>query len=134
MQEGKKLDALVAEQVMGWKPWRSSRLSGLAKPDLWRTDDRDHPTIRMEDWRPSMEIADAWRVVEFLRSRGWAITVRHMPLGVGYELDGHNFPDKPGHRGMAAVAFSYTGLYWAVADTVPHAICLAALKTPGVPR
>ena len=133
MEAGRKLDALVAEKVMGWRKERmflAEHNYGRDLPDrgdwVWRTpgqkgyrwlvrgasfqDDDEKP-----GFHPSTDIAAAWEVVEKVR-----LSVIPHPNGwhASYldERDSANF----------------RFLYAAVAPTAPHAICLAALKAKGI--
>jgi hypothetical protein len=67
---GRDLDVLVAEHIMGWKPWRSPVARLLDEPDCWETDDPECPSVRRSGWCPSADIAAAWDVVRKMRSGG----------------------------------------------------------------
>ncbi len=113
MNPGRELDALVAEKVMGLKP----ELIEYMHPFLGKfTIDQTQMNPFM--WAPcfSTDIASAWDVVDKLRPLGlWIIShddwygaafAENDTLGVEYNLE--------------------------EGQSVPHAICLAALKTYGI--
>lgn len=121
LKPGPELDALLAEKVMGWVladvgPYKDS---GWNYPDgtwteYWTTEkaSRECP-----GFSPSEDIACAWEVVEKLISQDHYVSV------FSSEWSG---PDRPKAPGWACqVSSDDTSL----ADSAPHAICLAALKT-----
>lgn len=96
-----QLAALVAERVMGWK---------LSPAKAWWCRP-DSDAIAVEDWRPATSWADAGRVLEKMREGGWLWMMEHTDAGrCGYV-----------RAGVGTHARS-------TADTVPRAICIAALK------
>ena len=126
---GRELDALVAEHVEGWTwdPWkggnRIERVLMAPKPttvmlfvgayvlagELVITDNLPHY---------STDIAAAWQVVEAMHGRGLRYAIKGYFEGVashGCIFDDENWVDS-------------NPLYKAVAETVPLAICRAALK------
>lgn len=128
MEVGRELDALVAEKVMdepvnrserGWHTIGPRRL--LIGPARCRYSD--------QIWSPSLRIADAWEVVERLRSSELAFTwgarrdvaITQMDRLEGgqwvVETDGNPTETRPNGTRVLGLA-----------DTAPHAICLAALK------
>lgn len=132
MEAGPKMDALVAESVMGW-----SRRDTDAGPQ-WvdaegtlthRAVTFSHDHIMWIGWRPSVDIAAAWDVVEALRTRR-----RNLILN-----DGTHHP--PTYEVQAGIdehgpwtfcAFELDGginSRSARAMTAPLAICRAALLT-----
>jgi len=133
MKPGRELDALVAENVMGWKRVRwmdwKQKIADETRTSLtysWHDangdmtenaedmDDYYNPTYA---WSPSTDIAAAWEVVERLAltfEMGW------LPTDKGFSWDA-SFGEK---RGSEEGTTTY-------ADTAPHAICLAALKACG---
>lgn len=112
---GRKLDALIAEKVMGY-------------PDKLKADKYDNVYRKSGDsWiataipNYSTEIAAAWEVVEKMRLQGFFTSVTDLSLDSGIEDWSWSFVDiKTGSR-------RYNGR-----GTAPHAICLAALKAKGV--
>lgn len=115
---GRELDALIAEKVMG--------LRIEHREPYWTHSDPHQLPIPTY----STSIADAWEVVEKLRSDDFNATVECCPeshdLGDGEQCyadffcGDSNGPHKPGTK---------HGQAWAA--TAPHAICLAALATVG---
>lgn len=121
------LDALVAIHVMGWTPATSPATS--RDPECWITNDRHQSIIRRKHWRPSDDIAQAFQVIEAMRSQGWS-------FACGDHLDGTNDAD----------ALGAIGPWWceflrgedggsAYGDALPRVIgdaALTALKASGV--
>jgi hypothetical protein len=126
---GAELDALVAEQVMGWPLWRPESRGG-AVLESWGFDahgrvqkvvERRETTAGREGWwtcpelwSPSTDIAAAWEVV----------TDVSRTLKVEVYRDGHTTT-----FWMCSIEHddnSEAG--YAVAETAPLAICRAALK------
>lgn len=129
MQAGRELDALVAEKVMGWSlnahgEWLNSDQSFTG----WHTNeskyDPCHNCGRSNLWHPSTSIEAAWEVVEKMGG----VFRMSTTLGGQYRV---TFSD--------VTVDSYSEEYdvgrkydkEALADTAPHAICLAALKAVG---
>lgn len=114
---GRELDALVAEQVMGWKRVEKGHVY------FWRTKEmvaellREHPDVLAVDYFPcpyfSTEIAAAWEVVEELARRCWHLSLDYPSGNSRWEWMACFRPQPPG-------SFVY-------ADTAPVAICRAAL-------
>ena len=133
MKPGRELDALVAEKVMGWK-----NCNPVATWDRWEYGDPGDDWTDVEnEWcrgygvspynkyfmipfpRYSVNIADAWAVVEKMQASGF-----HYLLFCSHE------------SGLSAATF-YLGPADGSDDVkssmyAPHAICLAALKAVGV--
>ncbi len=123
MKPGRELDALIAERVMGFiriditindeqkplvtKEWLDEWDGELSDAYWWGRD------IYQSVPHYSTQIADAWLVVEKLRSESIAMVVSTY-----------------GAREYSSCHFLYKGVcsetYWAA--TAPLAICLAALK------
>ena len=115
MNAGRELDALVAVKALGWE-W-------IDAMEMWY-DTSDSHTMLTSDELPefSTDIAAAWHVVEHLdRTRntwidrlqkegmeGWGLI---LASGTGYSVTHHQVH---------------------LAETVPLAICLAALKAVGI--
>lgn len=114
MEAGRKLDALIAEKVMGWVPYESDLTEGWSTQAgelrVWATSFKEDNRAELL-WRPSVNIAAALEVAEkihdiqprfvleaqpFVRPRVWWCSVY-------------------GHDRVEA-------------STAPLAICLAALK------
>lgn len=103
MKAGRELDALIAEKVMGW------RFVNIGGPAFIWVPPYAHPQVNALGLAPpkfSEDIGAAWKVVEKIRKPGqsWNFQI---------------FSD-----GTCEAEF-----YEPVrAETMPHAICLAALK------
>jgi hypothetical protein len=114
LKPGRELDALVAEKVMGYKvtDWPTGKefpiTSAIAAGVLSEFQQSRIPSY-------STDIAAAWQVVDKMKSLGCFIKV-------------HNCD----HRGEWGCWCTHPGRVlsesFAVEDTAPHAICLAALK------
>jgi hypothetical protein len=120
---------MVAEKVMGALWWRSSatgrRALFLEMPPEWFKERADGTEPLVGDFATyggfpnySTDIASAWHVVEWVPGRS-----EYFELTRAFGLDGlgnwkwqarFNVADERGH-------------VYALADTAPHAICLAAL-------
>lgn len=100
MSAGRELDALVAEKVKGG----GHRPGGAAVC----------PSVPPY----STDIAAAWQVVERFRRAGWRAEVRTGPDGY------HECSLEPPDTDPMDHAYHIGAL----GDSVPHAICLAALK------
>jgi hypothetical protein len=122
MEAGPKLDALIAENVMGWK-----RQENIA----WRTphvylyvDHNGHIRLPEEVPHYSTDISAAWQVVEAIERRGWFVEVGLCNAEYG-----------PKKRAWCQVGvYGDNGAYVGEAyeDTAPLATCLAALRAIGV--
>ncbi len=127
MKAGRELDALVAENVMGWHVYESGRCSLMARQTLPDGDEIEHIIATTHPWEtadysPSTDIAAAWQVVEKLMEKGWTVT-----------LAPRQFEKYPENRfkfhGCRMVGDPQTMQSFSDhADTAPLAICLAALK------
>jgi len=96
---GPELDALIATKVMGWGIIHYAGHQIIQRPG-----------ITMNEWSPSQSIADAWEVVEKLKhADNFEIAFYEGEWVVGSYVN-----DEP--------------IWEASAATLPHAICLAALK------
>jgi hypothetical protein len=131
---GRELDALVAEKVLGCKPFLGT--DGVTKYcNCGRTssfDDGAHE-MRSGGLKPySTSISAAWEVVEKLSQQS-----RILQLIQAEEGDYNRETGKP--RGWFAhlprkhwdLASAYGPYDWTEGDTAPHAIALAALKAVG---
>lgn len=116
---GRELDALVAENVMGWPVFDCPMahtfphvvFDGLDVV-LFRSKDQVG-----ENWEPSTSIEEAWQVVDRLCSSFYLRWDDSACLW---------FADMDQKRRIAEDCRGR-----AYADTAPHAICLAALKAVG---
>jgi hypothetical protein len=134
---GRELDRLIFERVMGFDPaWWTDDWAGHhveANGQTWHI-------ARADDY--STEMAAAWQVVDKLRESDWLVVIKAMPAGIPFLFDDGD-RDLKLHR-EAFVSLTYVG--WQrpdapeaahrrhfannpmqAADTVPHAICRAAL-------
>jgi hypothetical protein len=107
MEAGRKLDALVAEKVMGWKD------------KVLTTEDEGIAIIESFDnifkFSPSTNIADAWKVVEKIQEKFW---IKLVGYGEGFIC---TLTGKGDNTLKTAVDET----------TAPLAICLAALEAVG---
>lgn len=106
MKAGRELDALIAEKVMGWE-----RLEKILHPP---------GPYEMNAWgnmipHYSTDIDAAWEVVEKMHSMRLQTSIITTEKGVSVTIDEFycHSPDET------------------IAETAPHAICLAALKALG---
>lgn len=106
MEAGRKLDALMATKVMGWKD------SGLG----YETPEGGRISYT---WSPSTDLRTAWQIVEKLRK--WSDG--HFTL-LAFTTNWRAGWDTPDPED----AFDGSFRRFVVAETAPLAICLAALK------
>lgn len=117
MLVGGELDALVAENVMGWRLERTGGTGKYRDAMRW-VDDRGAVVAEVDwHWKPSIDIADAWQVVEKLRSLGYDVNVL---------IDAATDVKRP--YACEVSRTGWCGSEWESATTAPHAICLAALS------
>jgi hypothetical protein len=110
----REIDRLVAEKVMGWKPFYDDGdlISFITEfGTLFFSDDDE------SEWNPTINIADAWQVVEKLK------------IAVIPQAD-----ESPKNmRYLAEIDDRPLGKHYEVfAETAPLAICLVALKAVDV--
>lgn len=107
LSPGRELDALVAEKVMSIEPWPG--VPGAFKAKFVPNGQVPKPCHPPEY---STDIVAAWQVIEYMRKKHhWT------------RLELNNF-------GMNSWHVSFEKGY-AVGESAPHAICLAALKRLG---
>ena len=120
LEPGSELDALVAEKVMGWKKWR-----GVDGYDVWirqETDGWTHTVAReswpakqmwaaFQEWKPSSNMSNVWEAVEKLQSMGWT-------WQMSVERGVFRAYCRASSQGESDIS-------------MPHAICLAALRVVG---
>ncbi len=126
MTAGRELDALVAEKVFGVLAVHDSR-------DGYGKGARQYPAINGNPSGPvpfySSDIACAWLVVEKMRRDGWAFTLLLTPPASSVIVPTAAFRQSvypPDCRSIQEAGYS------SHAESVPAAICLAALKAVGV--
>lgn len=131
LEQGRALDVLVAEKVMGWKvlkvpdhthtkerawfatEWHNKEVQGPGDRLLWTPDNHSYGWFKF--WQPSTDIVAAWEVVEKLNELGYDVEINSATdvctVGVlWYDNRGWKYGN-------------YTE-----ARSVAHAICIAALK------
>jgi hypothetical protein len=116
MTAGPELDALIAEQVMGWT--KRELTDPITGPE-WYWCGPKGQLHHVLAWRPSTDIRCAWKVVEQLRGQH-CCTKLYSDHNYIWECTMSTRFDDP-HTGKPPV--------FGQADTAPLAICLAALKT-----
>lgn len=101
------VDALVAEHVLGW---RLAAYSEGEEDKLWCRP--DGVCVPDHQWSPSKDVPAAWEVIDAVRARAGI-------RSFGHTIEADRccawFDRPPAHRIV-------------VADTVPLAFCLAALR------
>lgn len=117
--DSREIDRLVAEKVMGW---RLKSFAGAAGGfTAWVNDDgkivkyENDCTLHVHQydfWRPTINIADAWQVVE-----------KFEIVEINRIMDGYS---------CEITLFDPFRIRRGEAKTAPLAICLAALKAVGV--
>lgn len=142
LKPGVELDRLVAEKVMGWESFtmgywdtaqrnhypyheseRQTELEGWLEtvgfPELvghYFIDVESDFFTAVGNWKPSIDIACAWRVIEYLREKGFTIYLFYNTESEGSYLWRVGF--------RSDQVWPPTG----EAETAPLAICIAALK------
>lgn len=115
---GHALDALIAEQVMGWKvdPFQEGGNITTCYPDRRREHGYWIHEMQLGNggWSPSRDIAAAWEVVEKLRTDTYWLQIATCNAGWNVQI---------GEIGK------FLQHVVDVAGTLPLAICRAALKT-----
>jgi ABA sandwich protein len=139
MEAGRELDALVAEKVLGWTDVGMKKMYTIVGGDItanelaWAEVDGEEsrgiaPGSPQYEWgrgefpvpRFSTDIAAAWQVVQELRKRDICVDIEVRENVSVWAPP----PDGP-------MSIDWTS----VADTAPHAICLAALRAvPALPE
>lgn len=126
----RELDALVATEIMGWKlvedPTHSSLTGAMVaikehgvKMFMWHL--RPNVFSGEKAWQPSIDIANAWEVVDKMYADGYVFLFHHNRPNAEPEIV----------RGIAATFYhpstvAERSYEWARAKTAPLAICLAA--------
>lgn len=127
---GRELDLAIAEKVMGWKlvnyntdkPAVSPEdYADAANNDGWCWDGLDGEAW---EWKPSTDIAAAFQVEQHLKS--FNIRLEINPTVEGYQVSCIRYtPDSDPDFNCAWTGIGHSVSY---SDSLPHAICLAALK------
>jgi hypothetical protein len=110
---GRKLDARVAEDVMGWRT-RTSSFATTGQPDVWYADDGQPAGWSVGGFRPSRDVHSAFRLVQRLNA-----------LGVLVQIEQSEPADWFVEMTRAGERVAVSG--WVDADELPVAICRAAL-------
>lgn len=117
MTPSRALDILIAEKIMG--------LTTLPYTEgVKQVGDYSGPVVMVDNrWKPlhyySTNISAAWEVVEKMTTKDSSMSIESNPNGTFAAFVHDVLTDK-------------TIGYCNVANTAPHAICLAALKAKGV--
>lgn len=131
IKPSREFDALVAEKVMRLEVKSYESLKGADIREKFGTfwtpiRDNNYGTP-YQQWQPvqpySTDIAAAWEVVEVIvnmRRQDFKLLYAKLP------------PPQNDRKGWRAIFTTGQGTREAIAPTVPHAICLAALKACGV--
>ncbi|EZP77579.1 hypothetical protein H839_08099 [Parageobacillus genomosp. 1] len=109
----REIDRLVAEKVMGWEPEEIEGSAYLSGYVLYKREEPPH--IPDYQFKPSTNVADAWKVVEKLREKELYVDID--TFAEHYDVRVVSGPNEVGHS---------------LSETAPLAICLAALKAAGV--
>jgi hypothetical protein len=124
-EAGRELDALIAEKIFGYTlDYEFADMHIPPAPAVKELRDG------MDEWGIlpfySTEIGDAWLVVELMHTRGFWCQIRT-------PFEGHDTADCwAGFTPHSTSGWNGRPDHWTQADTVPHAICLAALRCIGV--
>lgn len=151
MDGNRRIDAMVAERVMGWIRKTNRHASGYAddhvfeEPDEWwdeldnnwydGADPTDNnPLDQVEDgtcredgegWYPSTRIAAAWEVVEKMRELGRAVLITASPFGTAVSVV--HIGDHPVDKSVLGACKGEDEI-----SNPAMSICLAALRAVGV--
>ncbi len=125
---------MLAERVMGWHYWDSAGdydgptpMFAQAGEEVWFYGTEDDP---ISNWSPLTNLSHAGEVMEAMAKKGWSARITtnacaasqngceffRAYLGLGRDLFNSNYAKYSPHNRVAAVA-----------ETVPTAICHAAL-------
>lgn len=137
MKAGRDLDALVDLKVMGFV-WDEARCRICGWPLYERIDQgcmkescsmRPRPAKCADEPPPySTDIAVAWRIVEAINARGWTWTMGACTPGDRTEEDIDHGHSHGFRAGIMPDHYGQVPFYWNHADTMPIAICRAALR------
>jgi len=112
LKSGKKLNALVAENIMGWTKKQVSadecfEITGDCCANIIWLDSYD--TWAYEPDKYSTDISEAWQVIEYLKTKGWGFQLK-MDNIIWAELYGLGI-----------------GYFTCIGESAPEAICKVAL-------
>jgi len=110
MQPGVELDDIIATKIMGWERDVNHDYGKIY------ADKQGYMVMTVDEFKPSTEIEHAWMVVDKLNEMGYSIETRQYANGYASVV---TWLKNPQHGAI-------------VGDTVPNAICLAAIKEFGV--
>lgn len=127
MNPGKELNELVAKHVMGW----TLKYNAYDQAPRWITADgsparydNDFNSMCSDCFQPSIDIRDAWEVVEhFHKAKNLCFSISGFSGDWNCEIDSND--------GRFLQNGPTIDVY-ANGTSAPHAICLAALKAVGV--
>lgn len=152
MNAGRELDGLVAEKVMGWHrqpyerpvpgiPFRPEWFDALQiKTGRFAEGDGGDYYHPDEEWEPSERLDHAWEVVAVLRERGWKYVFHSNAYG-GWTAVMYRLSEAETSAGVFELFYllgtardhyrlhaEISALVTNDANTLPEAICLAALQ------
>ena len=121
MKPGRKLDSLIATKVMGFHSVGfHDGAGGPSGPWVYKGPAQS-PYRRLPYY--STRIEDAWEIVEIMNMRGWKLELVYSEY----------FDENTGGADVTFVCKSQArGKFSTSNETIPYAICLAALKAMGV--
>ena len=155
IEAGRELDALVAQYVMGWTPWLEQR--GQYRHVVWQTDPNREPwkrsqddaaqrqrysEFRVEDFDPMRhimtQVGDTFRpsttgdgmlaVLERMRALDWTWELGEWSFGPAAPGTPHTAHPRAWGATLTPFDDGDDRVVVAAADTLPHAVCLAALE------
>lgn len=117
MTAGAELDSLIATKVFNW-PYSGSTVNGRPFHDVWEFSSGGGyglQSTRTSEAIPSfsIDISAAWKVVERMDSLGWHVVMI-------YKVSNGKKSCAMSHANFPAIS--------AYADTIPLAVCIAALR------
>ena len=119
MKPGYELDALVAQEVVGWRilsHWEPGVVKHLLDENQCEVDPPQFPPY-------STDIAAAWKVAEKVGFReDWTVKLET-------QVDSKCLADRYVQVTISYRGFDTLDVWTATGETAAHAICLAALKT-----
>lgn len=128
MKPGRELDALIVEKVIGWKPFKKKWEAGAHRGyhDAWLDGEGREVCIQCPEY--STDIAAAWVVVEKLRESKKTIALSSV----------YHQTANPYWSWICRIEWTDKRLGYqtsiGLSESVPHAICLAALDSIGIKK